>query len=182
MQSDFRESLRIRQNTKRTRNIDKKMGKHMKVLIGADEISRRVQVMAEQIAKDYKNKPLALICVEFGGRDFYNLLIDNLHSLGITDFFQGSVKVGRGASKASGERITSIFHFESGILCDKNKLKNMHLLIVDDQISSGKSFDLLKSRYGDALSVELATLIVKSMAQKRLRDIKYYSFFIKSRC
>ena len=86
----------------------------------------------------------------------------------------------RGATKVSNDREDPKFYFEAGIVCDKNKLKNLHLLIVDDQISSGATFDFLKKRYSEALSVELATLIVKSKAQKRLDDIKYYSYYIKS--
>jgi len=184
MRNDFVESLCIKENLKRTRNIysvQEKVNKCMKVLIDADEISRKIQEMSEQIAKDYRGKKLALVCVEFGGKDFYNLLIDNLHSLGITNCFQGSVKIERGATKTSEDRIEPKFHFEAGIVDDKSNLNNMHVLIVDDQISSGKTFDFLRERYSNALSVELATLIVKSKAQKRLDDIRYHSFFIKSR-
>ena len=137
--------------------------------------------MAEQIALDYRNKKLALVCVEFGGREFYNLLLDNLNSLGIKNLYQGSVKVERGATKTTEDRIEPKFHFEAGIVSDKKELKDKHLLLVDDQISSGKTFEFLKERYSNALSVELATLIVKSAAREKMDSIKYHSFYIKSR-
>ena len=183
MRNQFLESICVNKNLKETRNIyptQQKLNPHRKVLITSEQLSKSIQEMAKKIAKDYKNKPLGLVCVEYGGREFYNLLIDNLRSLGITNFFQGAVKMERGATKVSNDRLEPKFHFESGIICDKNKLKNVHLLIIDDQISSGATFDFLKERYSDALSVELATLIVKSQAQKRLDDIKYYSYYIKS--
>ena len=183
MKNQFLENIRVNKNLKVTRNIypiQIKLDPHRKVVITSEQISRSTQEMARKIAEDYMDKPLGLVCVEYGGREFYNLLIDNLNSLGVNNFFQGAVKMERGATKISNDRLEPKFHFETGILCDKNKLKNIHLLIVDDQISSGATFDFLIKRYSDALSVELATLIVKSRAQKRLDDIKYYSYFIKS--
>ena len=183
MKNNFLESIHIDKNLKATRNIyttQIKLDPHRKVLITSEQISKSVQEMAKKIAEDYKGKPLGLVCVEYGGREFYNLLIDNLNSLGVTNFFQGVVKMERGATKVLNDRIEPKFHFEGGIICDKEKLKKVHLIIVDDQISSGATFDFLRKRYSDALSVELATLIVKSKAQKRLDDIKYYSYYIKS--
>ncbi len=184
MRNEFVESLRVNKNLNRTRNvypISEPLSPKLKKIISAEEISASIQLMAEQIAKDYQGKNLALVCVEFGGKPFYNLLIDNLHSLGITNFYQGSVKMERGATKTTEDRTEAKFHFEGGIICDKNKLKDVHVLIVDDQISSGKTFDYLKERYSIAKSVELATFIVKTAAKKRLNDIKYYSFLIPSR-
>ncbi len=183
MKNQFLASIRVNKNLKATRNIyptQIKLHPHRKAIITSEQLSKSIQEMAKKIAEDYKDKPLGLVCVEYGGREFYNLLVDNLNSLGITKFFQGAVKMERGATRVSNDRLEPKFHFESGIICDKNKLKNVHLLIVDDQISSGATFDFLKERYSDALSVELATLIVKSQAQKRLDDIKYYSYYIKS--
>lgn len=52
----------------------------------------------------------------------------------MTNFYQGEVKVERGATKTTEDREQAKFHFESGIACDKNKLSQLHILIVDDQI------------------------------------------------
>ena len=184
MRNDFIKSIKVKNNLKKNRNVyslQEKISKKMKVLIDAEEISKKIQEMAYQIALDYRGKTFALVCVEYGARDFYNLLVDNLHSLGITNFYQGAVKIERSATKTTNDRREPKFHFESGILCDKNKLKNLHILIIDDQISTGKTFELLKERYSNALSIELAALIVKSKAKKRLESIKYHSFLLKSR-
>ncbi len=53
----------------------------------------------------------------------------------------------RGATKTTEDRIEPKFHFEAGIVSDKKELKDKHLLLVDDQISSGKTFEFLKERY-----------------------------------
>ena len=138
MKNQFLESIRVNKNLKATRTIypiQIKLDPHRKVVITSEQISRSTQEMARKIAEDYRDKPLGLVCVEYGGREFYNLLIDNLNSLGISNFFQGAVKMERGATKISNDRLEPKFHFEAGIVCDKNKLKNIHLLIVDDQIS-----------------------------------------------
>ena len=54
--------------------------------------------------------------------------------------------------------LTCTFFINSGIICDKSKLKDMHVLIVDDQISSGKTFDYLKERYSITEQIELLVL------------------------
>lgn len=185
MRSDFYERIRSNPNLKKQKNIyniQKKISKNMKVLITSEEISKSVQTLAEKIAIDYQNKPLAIVCVDYGGREFYNLLIDNLHSLGVTNFFQGAVKVERAVTaKTTTDREKPKFHYESGIICDRKKLKQINLLIVDDQMGTGKTYDFLKERYSAAQSVELATLIVRDLAKNKLNDIKYYSFYMKLR-
>ena len=128
MKNQFLESIRVNKNLKVTRNIypiQIKLDPHRKVVITSEQISRSTQEMARKIAEDYRDKPLGLVCVEYGGREFYNLLIDNLNSLGVNNFFQGAVKMERGATKISNDRLEPKFHFETGILCDKNKLKNI---------------------------------------------------------
>ena len=185
MRSYFYERIRSNPNLKKQKNIyniQKKISKNMKVLITSEEISKSVQTLAEKIAIDYQNKPLAIVCVDYGGREFYNLLIDNLHSLGVTNFFQGAVKVERAVTaKTTTDREKPKFHYESGIICDRKKLKQINLLIVDDQMGTGKTYDFLKERYSAAQSVELATLIVRDLAKNKLNDIKYYSFYMKLR-
>lgn len=185
MKSDFYERICIKPNLKRQKNISnmqKKISKNMNVFITSEEISKSVQIMAEKIAIDYQGKPLAIVCVDYGGREFYNLLIDNLHSLGVTNFFQGAVKVERAiTAQTTTDREKPKFHYESGIICDLKKLKQVHLLIVDDQMGTGKTYDFLKERYSVAQSVELAALIVRDLARNRLNDIKYYSFYKKIR-
>ncbi len=183
MRRDFVNSLRIRKNSKETRQLYPTSGVEsakLKAFYNSEEVSRCIQNMARKIVEDYKGKQLAIICVDYGGRPLYNLLLDNLHSLGLTDFYQGSVKLEIDATKKTGDRSEPKFHFETGIVSDLNNLKNIDILIVDDQINSGKSFDFLKERYQNASSVELATLIVKGKARKRLEDIKYYGFSTKS--
>lgn len=185
MKSDFYERIRINPNLKKQRNIyniQKKISQNMNVLITPEEISKSVQTLAEKIAIDYQDKQLAIVCVDYGGREFYNLLIDNLHSLGVTNFFQGAVKVERAVTaKTITDREKPKFHYESGIICDLKKLKQVHLLIVDDQMGTGKTYDFLKERYSVAQSVELVALIVRDLSKHRLNDIKYYSFYRKLR-
>ncbi len=183
MRKDFVDSLLVRKNLKETKEIypeGKEMSPKLRAFYKSEEVSRSIQNMAQKIAEDYKGKPLALVCVEYGGRPLYNLLVDNLHSLGINNFYQGSVKIEIDATKNTEDRLKPKFHFESGIVSDVKKLKNMNILIVDDQINSGRSFDFLRERYSNASSVELATLIVKGKSRKRLQDIKYYGFVTKS--
>ena len=185
MKSDFYKRIRVNPNVKKTRNIyniQKKISKNMNILLTTEQISKSVQEMAKKIAIDYRNKPLAIVCVDYGGREFYNLLVDNLNSLGITNFFQGAVKVERAVTaKTTADREKPKFHYESGIICDFKKLKQVHLLLVDDQMGTGKTYDFLKERYSAAQSVELATLIVRDLAKNKLNDIKYYSFYMKIR-
>ena len=182
-QNKFKNSLKVQISSKETRETYPEAGKDaakLRAFYESDEVTRKIQEMAMKISEDYMGKPLALVCVEYGGRPLYNLLVDNLHSLGITNFYQGSVKVEIDATKKSEDRIEPKFHFESGIVSDLNKLDNMNLVIVDDQINSGRTFDFLRERYKNASSVELATLIVKGKAKKRMDDIKYYGFYTKS--
>ena len=183
MRKDFVDSLRIKRNLKETGKIYPEIGEisaKLKAFYKTEEVSRRIQEMAKQIAEDYKGKQLAIVCVEYGGRPLYNLLIDNLNSLGINNFYQGSVKLEIDATKKTEDRLEPKFHFESGIVSDLNKLQGINVLIVDDQINSGRTYDFLRERYANASSIELATLIVKGKARKRMQDIKYYGFSTKS--
>ena len=170
-QNKFKNSLKVQISSKETRETYPEAGKDaakLRAFYESDDVTKRIQEIAMKISEDYKGRPL------------YNLLVDNLHSLGITNFYQGSVKVEIDATKKSEDRIEPKFHFESGIVSDLNKLNNMNLVIVDDQINSGRTFDFLRERYKKASSVELATLIVKGKAKKRMNDIKYYGFYTKS--
>lgn len=155
----------------------------LKQLLSNEELAIIVQEMAQQIVDDYRNQNVALVCVDYGARPFYNLLVDNVRALGKKDIFQGYVRVQTDATKKDGEKEKSRFVYESGILCDKNKLKQTHVIFVDDQINKGRTWDLIKKRYSDALSVELASLIVRPNAKKRMKtnDVKYYGIIYNLR-
>ena len=72
--------------------------------------------------------------------------------------------------KRYGDLLEPKFHFESGILCDKKLLKKLHLLIVDDQISSGKTFDLLKNRYLNiVIEIEINIRILKLKTKNNIQ-------------
>ena len=182
MKNDFIKGLQVSNNLNKSRNIYNTHEKpKLKERITKEEINKAVQEMAQKIAIDYKDKPLAIICVERGANPFYELLLDNLHCFGIPSPITGTVKMTRGATKATDDLEVAQFCSESKTFRNENELKNVHVLIVDDQISSGTTFDFLKQHYSKALSVELATLIVKSAARNILPEIKYYSFIMPSR-
>lgn len=180
-QNNFRNSLVVNKNN--NHKFSNESSKKLRKLLSVRELSYIIQEMAESIIRDYKGKQVGFICVETGARPFYNFLLEYLGTKGLEGYYIGSVKIETDSTKKNNqERKVSKFHDESGILLDKKKLRKTHLIVIDDQINQGRTWDLIKQRYSDALSVELAALVILPDAIPRLKqhDVKYAGFIFDS--
>lgn len=101
----------------------------MRVLIPEDEIRRRVDQVAAQIAAAYEGQPLTIVSVLTGSLVFLADLIRRLDLPLRIALVQASSY--RGATTTPGE-----LHVQADLLPD---LKGRHILLIDDILDTGKT-------------------------------------------
>ena len=108
---------------------EEKMADKIRVLLGEEEVNKRINEVAEQINKDYAGKDIHLICILKGGVFFACELAKRITVPVSLDFMQVS---------SYGDATES-----SGIVRIKKDLddtmENKEVIIVEDIIDSGRS-------------------------------------------
>ncbi len=129
------------------------MNEKIRVMIGEDEVSKRIQEVADQINRDYEGRTLSLVCVLKGGVFFMCELAKRLKVPVTLDFM--SVSSYGDDTKSSGV---------VKIVKDLDQpLEGKDVLVVEDIIDSGRTLSyllrILKGR--NPKSLKLCTLLDK---------------------
>lgn len=127
----------------------------------ADEIDEIVTKLAEEIAADYKGKPIVLIGVLKGSLPFIADLSRKINLAQRIDF----VSLSSQKSK-SGEYVITINQDITTQITDK------HVIIVEEVIDAGRKLNFLKNRIlsSDPASLKIVTLLDKPA--RRVINIK----------
>ena len=138
------------------------MADKIRVLLGEEEVNKRINEVAEQINKDYAGKDIHLICILKGGVFFTCELAKRLTIPVSMDFMSVS---SYGAGTVSSGVVKIIKDLDE-------PLEGKDVLIVEDIIDSGRTLyyliDILKKR--NPKSVHLCTLLDKP--ERRVKDVK----------
>jgi hypoxanthine phosphoribosyltransferase len=141
-----------------------------KILISAQQIADRIDVIAAQITKDYVDRPPLLVCVLKGAFVFMADLARAIRLPVEVDFM--AVSSYGAATKTSG-----IVRIVKDLDAD---LTGRHVLIVEDIVDSGLTLSYLRTGLlarGPA-SLEICALLVKTNQQRVRIDIPYVGFEI----
>lgn len=149
------------------------MNKKLKLVIGEDEIKKRIQELGREISNNYKNisRPLVCICVLKGAVIFFSDLIRELNIDVELDF----VRLSSYRDKTSPDE---------KLLFTKDvelSLKDRYVLIIEDIIDTGATIAYLKKvlEARGPVSVKVCSLIHKVERRKKKVDIDFYGFKIE---
>ena len=142
----------------------------MHTLIPADRIQVRVGELAEQIARDYQDKPVTIIGVLTGSLMFIADLVRHLSLPLRIGFIQASSY--RGATTSAGQ-----LHIQPELLPD---VKGRHVLLLDDILDTGQTLVHLTNHLKGLgiASIKVAVLLRKSGRQKVAFEPDYCGFDI----
>ncbi|ADL06570.1 hypoxanthine phosphoribosyltransferase [Lacrimispora saccharolytica] len=147
------------------------MDDKIRILLSEEEVAKRVKEVADQISRDYKGKPLHLICILKGGVFFTCELAKRIELPLTMDFMSVS---SYGAGTVSSGIVKIIKDLDDPI-------EGKDVLIVEDIIDSGNTLayliEVLKQRNPN--SIELCTLLDKP--ERRVKDqvkVKYTCFTV----
>ena len=144
-------------------------GKTIDVLFSAEEIAKRNQVIAQEIAEKKPDKLLILPVLK-GSFIFAADLIRALHSVGVVSTVEFITVSSYGAGKESGD-IKLLHDVDSDVT-------GRDILLVDDILESGKTLkfvrDLLKSR--GAKRIFVAALLDKAMRRQANIEADFIGF------
>ena len=145
--------------------------KKIKVLISSSKIKNKVNKIAQQINKDFKNKQLVVVSVLSGSVVFCSDIIRKLS----VDFEIDFVRVASYKGKKSSGKIK--------FLCDTViDIKGKDVLLVEDICDSGRTLSYIKDLFikRKAKSVKICTLINKKVAKYKQIKIDYFGFDIEN--
>ncbi len=132
-----------------------------KVLIGSDEIQRRVQQLGTEISRDYMDRQPILVCILKGAYVFLADLTRHISAHHEVDFMAIS-------SYHGGTQSTGVVKIEKDL---KSNITDRDVLIVEDIVDTGLTLNhllaLLQTR--NPSSIRICTLLDKS--SRRLKDV-----------
>ncbi len=144
--------------------------KKIKVLISSSRIKNKVNKIAQQINKDFKNKKLVVVSVLSGSVIFCSDLIRKLN----VDFEIDFIRVASYKGKKSSGKIK--------FLCDVvEDIKDKDILLIEDICDSGRTLSYVKDLFmkRKANSVKICTFISKKVEKYKQIKIDYFGFEIK---
>ena len=147
------------------------MADKIRVLLGEEEVNKRINEVAEQINKDYAGKDIHLICILKGGVFFTCELAKRLTVPVSMDFMSVS-SYGAGTVSSGVVKIIKVLD---------EPLEGKDVLIVEDIIDSGRTLayliEILKQR--GPKSIHLCTLLDKPERRvKKQVHVDYTCFTI----
>ena len=145
----------------------------MKVLIGVDELQKRVTELGEQIGRDYQGRKLTIVGVLTGSLIFLADLVRRLDLQLRIGLIQASSY--RGATTQSGD-----LQIGPELLPD---VRGRHVLLLDDILDTGKTLSQLTQRIQKlgVASLRVAVLLRKAERQEVLLEPDYVGFEIPNR-
>lgn len=146
------------------------MSDKISILIGEEEVSKKIKEMGEKISHDYAGKNLHLITVLKGGV-FFSCELSKALSIPVSLDYMAVSSYGN-ETKSSGV-VKIIKDLDEGI-------EGKDVLLVEDIVDSGRTLsyliDILKSR--NPKSLEICTLLDKPERRTHSVDVAYTCFEI----
>ncbi len=143
----------------------------MKLLFDQKEIEKRIEKLAERLNDEYKDKDVALIYIEKGGRPFFEKLEEKLKIKHSTD----SIRVKSYDGTTSGEL--------TWIKKPSLDLKGKEcIIIVDDILDTGQTMRRVKEFFKNLGAKECKVCVAVNKHERRVEDIEpdYYLFDLDS--
>ena len=142
----------------------------LKVLIGPDEIKRRISELAKRISDDYKDKPVTLVPVLRGSIFFAVDLAKELDLIFDMEFVE--------ISSYGNEKESS-----GNVVVKKDLLEpvnNKNLIVIEDIIDTGRSAKFLVEHLKKFNPISIKTCILLDKKSRRVEDISpdYTGFVI----
>jgi hypoxanthine phosphoribosyltransferase len=122
--------------------------KKFKQFISSKKIKSRVQAIANQINKDYKNKKVLFLCVLDGSFIFAAELYKLIKVKSEISFIK--IKSYKGTKSG---RVSNVI----GITSD---IKNKNVIVIEDIVDTGKTISYLRNKI-DCKSLKIVTLLSK---------------------
>lgn len=141
--------------------------KKIKVFISSNKIKNKVDEIAQQINKDYKNKELVVVAILSGSVVFFSDIIRKLNVDFEIDFIRVSSYKG---IKSSGK---------INFLCDTVvDISGKDILLIEDVCDTGRTLSYIKELFikRKANSVKVCTLINKKVKRSKEIQIDYFGF------
>jgi hypoxanthine phosphoribosyltransferase len=138
-----------------------------RVLLSAEQINKRVQEMARQIANDFRGKTVHVVGVMENGFIFMADLVRELDLPVVCQFVKAE-------SKEANSTTTEIF------FSPELEVKSQHVLLVEALVQSGVTSEfLIRNLLGrGAASVKLAVLLDKQSARRVSLQPDYFGFLM----
>lgn len=139
-----------------------------KILIAEETIQKRVRGMAEEIARDYEDKELCLICVLKGAIIFLSDLMRHL-ALPVTVDFMAVASLGPATETSGVVKITKDLDMD---------IESKHVLIVEDIVDSGRTLQYLLHHLSarNAASLRVCALLNRKAMRTVEVPIDYVGF------
>ena len=143
---------------------------NQRILLQKDEIDAAVRSMGQRILEDYADEPLTLIGCLKGSFIFMADLVRAIHRPLHIDFIEVS-SYGNDLSSSGNVRVIKDF---------KHPVQDSHVLIVEDIVDTGLTFDFLFEHIWlkKPRSLEIAALLVRNLVDLEERSVKYHGFTI----
>ncbi len=135
-------------------------GKPLKLMISADEISKKVKELAKQISEDYKGKEILVVGILKGSFIFLADLVRELEGKVFVDFMQ--VSSYHTEMESFGE---VIFVKDLG-----SDIKGKNVIVVDDIIDTGKTLEALTKALSLREPESLKTCVLLDKKERREVD------------
>lgn len=146
------------------------MSEHIKVLLTEEEVDRKIQIIGEQISKDYAGKQVHLICVLKGGSFFMCELAKRITVPVSLDFMSVS---SYGSGTTSGGVVKIVKDLDDPI-------QDKDVIVVEDIVDSGRTLSYLMEMLWarGPRSLRLCTLLDKPERRVVDVDVDYTGFQI----
>ena len=147
---------------------------NLKTLISQEELQNKIKEMAKQIAKDYENQEVVMICVLRGAVYFAVDLSKYINSTSLLmEFMQVS-------SYGNGRESSGNIDIKKDIELD---IKGKNVIIVEDIIDSGLTMDCLVKTLKERSPKTLKICSLLSKPDRRLVEVKidYLGFEIPNK-
>lgn len=147
---------------------------NLKTLISQEELQKRIKEMADEIAKDYKNKEIVIVCILTGAVYFAVDLTKYIQSNNLILEFMKVSSYGKGF-ESTGE-----LNIQKDIGID---IEGKNVIIVEDIIDSGLTMHTLKKMLltRNPESLKICTLLDKKGRRKVEIDADYVGFSIPNK-
>lgn len=146
------------------------MAERIEVMLSEEEVTKRIEKLAEQISKDYEGKQLHIICI-LKGSVFFTCELAKRITVPVTLDFMSVSSYGND-TKSSG--VIKIAKDLDESILDKE------VLVIEDIVDSGNTLsyllDMLQNR--QPKSLKLCTLLDKPERRRKPVDVDYIGFEI----
>lgn len=140
----------------------------VKIILSQEDLEKRIQELANEISRDFKDQFPVIICILRGGVIFFSDLVKRIKTHVEIDFLSLS-------SYGNDSNSTGVVRIRKDI--DTN-IENRHVIVVEDIVDSGLTlkyiFDYL-SKHNPA-SLNICTLLDKPDAHKTDLEMNYVGF------